>query len=82
MQSHITMTPKNHSLLELTAQIVAAHVAHNPVQHGKLPALIRAVHKSLADLQAAAALDQAAHAAKERQREALSREPLLRGHWH
>ena len=82
MHSRIIATRTNHSLLALTAQIVAAHVAHNPVQHGKLPALIRAVHKSLADLQAAAALDQAAHATNERQREALSREPLLRGHWH
>jgi predicted transcriptional regulator len=82
MQPITTTTRKNHSLLELTAQIVAAHVAHNPVQHSKLPELIRAVHKSLADLQAAAALNQAAHATNERQREALSREPLLRGHWH
>ena len=35
-------------LLELTAQIVAAHVAHNPIAPEFLPELIRSVHASLA----------------------------------
>jgi predicted transcriptional regulator len=35
-------------LLELTAQIVAAHLAHNPVAPDALPGLIRSVHASLA----------------------------------
>lgn len=34
-------------LLELTAQIVAAHVGHNPVAPDALPELIRSVHASL-----------------------------------
>ena len=82
MQSHLATTQKNPSLLELTAQIVAAHVAHNPVQHVKLPGLIRAVHQSLAELQQAAERDEAARAAKGKHRETLSCEPLPRGRWH
>ena len=35
-------------LLRLTAQIVAAHVGHNPVAPDALPELIRSVHASLA----------------------------------
>ena len=34
-------------LLRLTAQIAAAHVAHNPVAPDALPELIRSVHASL-----------------------------------
>ena len=36
-----------HTLVELTAQIVAAYVAKNAVQVGELPTLISTVHKSL-----------------------------------
>ena len=37
-------------VLALTAQIVAAHVSHNTVDHAELPALIAAVHRALAEL--------------------------------
>ena len=37
-------------LLDLTADIVSAHVANNPVASGDLPALIASVHSSLAGL--------------------------------
>jgi predicted transcriptional regulator len=37
-------------LLEMTAQIVAAHVAHNRVPPESLPDLIRTVHSSLAGM--------------------------------
>ena len=39
---------RNGFLLGLTAQIVSAHVAHNPVKGADLPRLIQAVHQSLA----------------------------------
>ena len=42
---------RNGFLLGLTAQIVSAHVAHNPVKGADLPRLIQAVHQSLAELQ-------------------------------
>ena len=38
-------------LLELTAQIVAAHVSHNQVAPAALPELIRCVHATLAGTQ-------------------------------
>ena len=38
-------------LLELTAQIVAAHVGHNPVAPDALPELIRSVHATLTGTQ-------------------------------
>ena len=41
-------------LLELTAQIVAAHVSHNQVTAGALPELIRSVHATLAGTQKSA----------------------------
>jgi predicted transcriptional regulator len=37
------------SVLELTAQIVSAHVSHNAVTAEALPSLIREVYKSLTD---------------------------------
>ena len=41
-------TAKDAHLLGLTAQIVSAHVANNPVQPDALPALIQSVFKTLA----------------------------------
>lgn len=41
-------------ILALTAEIVAAHVAHNPVTRADLPALIQNVHGTLASLGEAA----------------------------
>jgi len=41
-------TGKDTHLLGLTAQIVSAHVANNPVQPESLPALIQSVFKTLA----------------------------------
>jgi predicted transcriptional regulator len=38
------------SILDLTAEIVAAHVGHNEVSADRLPALIRGVHRTLAGL--------------------------------
>jgi predicted transcriptional regulator len=37
-------------LLDLTAQIVAAHLANNPLPGAEIPALIASVHRSLAGL--------------------------------
>ncbi len=37
-------------VLALTAQIVAAHVSHNTVQHAELPGLIADVHRALTGL--------------------------------
>jgi predicted transcriptional regulator len=37
-------------ILSLTAQIVSAHVRHNPLQADALPALIRSVHSTLANI--------------------------------
>lgn len=42
-------------LLDLTAEIVAAHVSHNPVATSDLPRLIQEVHGTLARLDGAAA---------------------------
>lgn len=39
---------KDSNLLGLTAQIVSAHVANNPIQPDALPALIQSVFKTLA----------------------------------
>ncbi|MGC9269374.1 MucR family transcriptional regulator [Acidiphilium sp.] len=39
--------PTNSHLLDLTAQIIAAHVSHNSVTTDMLPALIRDVYQSL-----------------------------------
>ncbi|NMJ41553.1 transcriptional regulator [Roseomonas sp. JC162] len=41
------MTQDKDNLLKLTASIVAAHVSHNPVPTGDLPALITGVYSSL-----------------------------------
>jgi predicted transcriptional regulator len=38
------------NLLALTAQIVSAHIAHNPVAADRLPGVIRDVYKSLASI--------------------------------
>jgi predicted transcriptional regulator len=38
------------TLLTLAADIVSAHVSHNSVSHGDLPALIRSVYASLSTL--------------------------------
>lgn len=45
-------TPTKSGLLGLTAEIVAAHVAHNKVDQAELPNLIRQVHAALAALEA------------------------------
>ncbi len=42
-------TPTNASALALTAQIVSAHVAHNPVAAEALPPLIQQVYAALAN---------------------------------
>jgi predicted transcriptional regulator len=44
-----TTTPAG-DLLALTADIITAHAAHNRVSIAELPALIKAVHQSLANL--------------------------------
>jgi predicted transcriptional regulator len=44
------MVEKTQRLIELTAQIVAAHVAHNRIDTHALPELIRQVHASLSAL--------------------------------
>lgn len=44
------MTDHNRYLLALSAQIVAAHTAHNDVQVDALPIVIRNVYNTLADL--------------------------------
>ncbi|MBO1081797.1 MucR family transcriptional regulator [Roseomonas haemaphysalidis] len=44
----------NQHLLELTAQIVAAHVSNNPVSLPEVPSLIEQVHRTLASLGRAA----------------------------
>lgn len=41
-------------VLALTARIVAAHLAHNPVKSSELPALIHTIYASLAHARAAA----------------------------
>lgn len=40
----------NQGLIELTADIVAAYVAHNPVPAANLPELIRTMHSTLSSL--------------------------------
>ncbi|MHB1303599.1 MAG: Ros/MucR family transcriptional regulator [Acidiphilium sp.] len=40
-------TQDNHQLLQLTAQIISAHVSHNSVSPDMLPTLIREVYQSL-----------------------------------
>ena len=44
------MTDQNRNLLALSAQIVAAHTAHNEVGIEILPTVIRSVYNTLADL--------------------------------
>ena len=44
------MARQNRQLLELSAQIVAAHAAHNPIEMNALPIIIRNVYNTLADL--------------------------------
>jgi predicted transcriptional regulator len=41
------MTNTSDPLLPLTAQIVSAHVGHNPIPAGDLPALINSVYRAL-----------------------------------
>jgi predicted transcriptional regulator len=42
--------PNDSNLLGLTARIVAAHVANNPVEFRTLPVLIRDIYKTLSDI--------------------------------
>jgi predicted transcriptional regulator len=42
--------PNDSSLLGLTARIVAAHVANNPVEFNALPTLIRDIYKTLSHI--------------------------------
>lgn len=44
------MNNQNRQLLELSAQIVAAHAAHNQIEMDALPNIIRSVYNTLADL--------------------------------
>jgi len=46
------MTPPADHLLSLVANIVSAHVSHNEVGTQQLPAMIRAVHATLRDMDA------------------------------
>lgn len=48
------MATSHEDMLTLTAQIVAAHVAHNPVATPELPGLIHSVHDTLTRLGAPA----------------------------
>jgi predicted transcriptional regulator len=43
-------SPAETPILELTAQIVAAHAAHNQVDTGALPSVIRAVYSTLSHI--------------------------------
>lgn len=52
-------TPEQEQLIELTADLLAAHVANNPVTQAELPALIRSVHGALAGLGTARAVETA-----------------------
>ena len=45
------------SLIEITADIVSAHLSHNPVTTAEVPALIRSVHEALARTAEPAAKD-------------------------
>ncbi len=45
--------PASPTLLDLTARIVAAHVAANPLPADALPGLIRSIHETLRTLDAA-----------------------------
>ncbi|MFL5252741.1 MAG: MucR family transcriptional regulator [Rhodopila sp.] len=42
--------PTDTNLLGLTARIVSAHVANNPVEHRVLPVLIRDIYKTLSHI--------------------------------
>ena len=44
------MNNQNRQLLELSAQIVAAHAAHNQIEMDALPNIIRSVYNTLANL--------------------------------
>lgn len=46
----MTEPMENADVLELTAQIVSAHVSHNLVHSDALPALIQDVYRTLADV--------------------------------
>ncbi len=41
-----------HDILDITAQIVAAHVANNPVETSTLPSLIQSVYRTLSNVDA------------------------------
>ena len=48
------MTAKsNAELMEMTSEIVASYVSHNPVQSGSLPDLIKSVHETIISLSSA-----------------------------
>jgi predicted transcriptional regulator len=53
-QQDDTTTISHEETLALTSQIVAAHVAHNPVPTQELPGVIRSVHATLTGLGAPA----------------------------
>ena len=53
------MSPQSEAeILNLTAQIVSAHVRHNSLQPEALPALIRSVHSTLANIGSAVPVPQ------------------------
>ncbi len=56
------MTPPTDHLLPLVANIVSAHVSHNAVGTQQLPAMIRAVHATLREMDAAAPAPRATEA--------------------
>ena len=41
-----------HNILDITARIVAAHLAHNPVDTSALPSLIQSVYRTLSNVDA------------------------------
>ena len=43
-------SPASHDLLELTVQIVSAHVTHNAVPSASVPEVIQLVYRTLADM--------------------------------
>jgi predicted transcriptional regulator len=48
MEEALPEAQRDDSLIELTADVVAAYVSNNPVQVGDLPALIADIHAALA----------------------------------
>lgn len=43
-------SPASHNLLDLTVQIVSAHVSHNPAPSASIPGMIEQVYRTLEDM--------------------------------